>query len=644
MLRSPISSLVIAVVAWSFAPPSPVAAQDVAIAPTDDAEIETRPIDAATVRIVAVTGWRVQPVVIRQQGEARAFVAPHPRVGHGSGVVVRADGLVLTARHVVADASLLMVMLADDDSARPARVVYEDPDLDVAFVRYDGPAPPHVDLDARRRRSRVGQPVFASGFPLDVAERHPALATGILSRTTNDGLLELAMAVNPGNSGGPVTDADDHLLGIVSQGANVDAGAQGFARAVPVDAIRRIYERSVQALPTEAPSASSGETLALGLLRDIVLHRRLDRVERRSDATAEAPREDLDPESQEDSAFDDSAMSRVLQDPSLLERAIFAAETPPGSVLLLSAIARYRAIVGTDLRDRPLWMQLARRAALEAQRRTRGTPLFVAMPTEQRLVGRCRLGQDGRCATRTSSGGVYGGGVQETYVGPRDRWRGSRVTAPRVARRRVGFPDIYMHVTGGLIYRGDVAYFDGGFGGTGVHVPIALVESAELRLSTLLGAEGAFGGSAGSPFGRVSFVGGLRLDVGPPRVHFTAYAAWLPGIVAGEDVQNVATAGAWTLGAGITWFGFGLGLRFSDTRPQEGTSMQSLQLVVEFNLGSTERVEKPRWGEADPAPMAEGTSDAHPVPDTAPAPSGSIPEPPSSYDSSAPTAPATVTP
>ena len=77
----------------------------------------------------------------------------------------------------------------------------------------------------------------ASGYPLDPNQSTPALSSGQVSRRTEDGLFQLDMSVNPGNSGGPVTDDKGEVLGIIVQGADPRYGAQGFALAEPLGPI-----------------------------------------------------------------------------------------------------------------------------------------------------------------------------------------------------------------------------------------------------------------------------------------------------------------------------------------------------------------------------------------------------------------------
>jgi serine protease Do len=198
--------------------------------------VELRPIDRATVRVIGVGG--VQPILFQSAETGVARIPGIPNARHGSGVVVRGDGLVLTAAHVTSGADEVAVLLPGQSAALPARVVYVASDYDVAFLQIPGPVESFVTLPDRDPVLRVSDPVTASGYPLDVRERSPAAVSGTISRENNDGSLQLAMGVNPGNSGGPVVDAGGRIVGILSRRGEPGAGVESIALAVPVRHLR----------------------------------------------------------------------------------------------------------------------------------------------------------------------------------------------------------------------------------------------------------------------------------------------------------------------------------------------------------------------------------------------------------------------
>src|SRR5690606_20683986 len=88
-------------------------------------------VDRATVRVFAVKG--VEAVAIRNPRGTERVVAI-PNTGHGTGVAISADGLILTADHVISDAPLLAVRAPGDEAVYPAEVVFRDPARDFALL------------------------------------------------------------------------------------------------------------------------------------------------------------------------------------------------------------------------------------------------------------------------------------------------------------------------------------------------------------------------------------------------------------------------------------------------------------------------------------------------------------------------------
>ena len=189
-------------------------------------QITLRPVDHATVRIIGFSGVAAGR---DDSGQVRLAV----RGSHGTGVYVDRAGWIATAGHVVDHADYLVVVHPGEDRARPAEIVYVSGEHDLALIRVQGPTSHHLRLD-RVRSLSLGQEVSASGYPLDARERWPAAVSGQVGRPLNDGRVQLAMSVNPGNSGGPVITHDGTLVGILSQGANPAAGAQGIAVMEPL--------------------------------------------------------------------------------------------------------------------------------------------------------------------------------------------------------------------------------------------------------------------------------------------------------------------------------------------------------------------------------------------------------------------------
>ncbi len=217
----------------SLASPAPANAQRL---------VQMRPIDRATVRVVAVRGFSPERVTGPSTAQPRVMAVPN--LGHGSGVLVRGPR-VITARHVVEGADFVFVMLPQSDDAVPAQVIFSGEDHDVAILDVPAGTPGAIALPRRPRPMSISQQVWALGYPIDVRQRSPAGAQGGVSRQTNDGRLQLSMSVNPGNSGGPVFDARDTLVGIaVARGSRSEGIA--FVEPLPVllEAEREVRARS----------------------------------------------------------------------------------------------------------------------------------------------------------------------------------------------------------------------------------------------------------------------------------------------------------------------------------------------------------------------------------------------------------------
>lgn len=251
------------------ADPSPAPAPP----PQPAAGVSFGAVDASTVRIFAVQN--VTSEQMRAQRGQRVVAIPN--MGHGTGFAVPGgDSLVLTAAHVVQDATYVVVRLPGEGAYFPARVAYRDDARDVAVLLIDGVIPP-IELQPATHTLRTRQPVFAVGYPLDASRRQAQSSRGIVGGLMDDGRVQLDMAVNPGNSGGPIIDESDRVVGMVVARGDVERGVQGLAVAVALatlhDAVgqarERIRDGRIPALPSDAQRAAHViDTLSrVGLMR-----------------------------------------------------------------------------------------------------------------------------------------------------------------------------------------------------------------------------------------------------------------------------------------------------------------------------------------------------------------------------------------
>jgi serine protease DegQ len=167
----------------------------------------------------------------------------------GSGVIVAADGLVLTNHHVVEAADEIEVALADGRRAK-ATVVGSDPETDLAVLRVglkDLPTLSFGELD----RVQVGDVVLAIGNPFGVGTTVTMGIVSALGRThlginTFENFIQTDAAINPGNSGGALVDSRGRLLGINTAIYSRSGGSMGIGFAIPVTTARLVVDSIVK--------------------------------------------------------------------------------------------------------------------------------------------------------------------------------------------------------------------------------------------------------------------------------------------------------------------------------------------------------------------------------------------------------------
>jgi serine protease DegS len=167
----------------------------------------------------------------------------------GSGVIVDAQGHIITNEHVVKGADQISVQLADGRSAA-AIVVGRDPDTDLAVLKIDLPRLPVMTL-GRSDRVAVGDQVLAIGNPLGLSQ---TVTHGIVSATGRaqlgvahyEDFIQTDAAINAGNSGGALVSARGELIGINTAVLGKDQGAEGLGVAIPVDLVRGVMREILQ--------------------------------------------------------------------------------------------------------------------------------------------------------------------------------------------------------------------------------------------------------------------------------------------------------------------------------------------------------------------------------------------------------------
>jgi serine protease DegQ len=174
---------------------------------------------------------------------------PPPQAGLGSGVIVSADGYILTNNHVVEGADEIEVILNDSRRA-VAKVIGTDPDSDLAILKIKLDKLPAIVL-GNSDTLQVGDQVLAIGNPFGVGQ---TVTSGIVSAlnknqlgiNTFENFIQTDAAINPGNSGGALVDVNGNLQGINTAIYSRSGGSLGIGFAIPVSTAKQVMEGIVK--------------------------------------------------------------------------------------------------------------------------------------------------------------------------------------------------------------------------------------------------------------------------------------------------------------------------------------------------------------------------------------------------------------
>lgn len=184
-----------------------------------------------------------QSVPNRQRGRKSPPADEELPRGVGSGFIIAADGYVLTNAHVVEGADEVYVTLTDKREFK-AKIIGSDKRSDVALVKLEGTNLPHLSI-GDSDKIRVGEWVIAIGSPFGLDNTVTAGIVSAKARDTGDylPLIQTDVAVNPGNSGGPLINMRGEVIGINSQIYSRSGGYMGISFAVPIDEAMRVFEQ-----------------------------------------------------------------------------------------------------------------------------------------------------------------------------------------------------------------------------------------------------------------------------------------------------------------------------------------------------------------------------------------------------------------
>jgi S1-C subfamily serine protease len=211
----------------------------------------TRPLSAGGVYKRAYRG--VVEIVVTSTQSSQTPFGPQSRTqqAQGSGFVVDGAGDIVTNQHVVDGARSITVRFWNG-KRYTARLVTTDASLDLAVIRVDAPsAVLHPLTLADSSTVHVGDPVVAIGSPFGLQE---TVTSGIVSAlhreitSTNNATIENAIqtdaAINHGNSGGPLLNAQGRVIGVNAQIASESGGSDGVGFAVPASSVRTLLAQA----------------------------------------------------------------------------------------------------------------------------------------------------------------------------------------------------------------------------------------------------------------------------------------------------------------------------------------------------------------------------------------------------------------
>ena len=223
------------------------------------------PADAATMRLsFAPVVRKAAPAVVnvfsrsvvRQQVDPfwQMFGAgvPRERVAQslGSGVIVRADGVIVTNNHVIAGGQEIRVVLGDRREF-PAKVLLADAHADIAVLKIDAGRDPLPVLALNDRDdAQVGDLVLAIGDPFGVGQ---TVTNGIVSALARTGVgvgddsyfIQTDAAINPGNSGGAMVDMNGDMIGMNTAILSPSGTSSGIGFAIPAALVKRVVEQAL---------------------------------------------------------------------------------------------------------------------------------------------------------------------------------------------------------------------------------------------------------------------------------------------------------------------------------------------------------------------------------------------------------------
>ncbi len=228
---------------------APVPQEIKAVTPGQPPVVQNLTVNATTEVIDTVR--KVEPAVVTVITNGSSTSYGGTIQASGSGVVISADGHIITNNHVIEDSSSVAVIYHDGTRIN-ARVVGTDPLTDIAVLKVDGPVPGFVPF-GDSSALQLGEWVIAIGSPL--GNYRGSVTVGVVSGlnrkvegTQQEGLVQTDAAINHGNSGGPLINLAGQIVGINTLVVRESVGgapAEGLGFAVPSNTVRSVAEQLI---------------------------------------------------------------------------------------------------------------------------------------------------------------------------------------------------------------------------------------------------------------------------------------------------------------------------------------------------------------------------------------------------------------
>ena len=177
-------------------------------------------------------------------GKQKRSVRTPKQQGSGSGVIISADGYIVTNNHVVADADELTVTL-NDNKEYSARIIGTDKTTDLALIKIDGKNLPAITI-ANSENIKVGEWVLAVGNPFNLTN---TVTAGIVSakgrslyKNGVESFIQTDSAINPGNSGGALVNTRGELIGINAMLYSQTGSFSGYGFAIPTSIMNKVVD------------------------------------------------------------------------------------------------------------------------------------------------------------------------------------------------------------------------------------------------------------------------------------------------------------------------------------------------------------------------------------------------------------------